>query len=171
MTPALNSALAITDRLGVRLWLEDGDRLRFRCGPAGFPDSVRAVLRDQKPELVDLLKVHPRPDPPSVRFIATNLDWVHSSGLSSTHLTGVRLHGRPYYRLTPAVYFHLEAKAVALFDQLDEATTLDLCNQMAKQLEWVEAYYRPDQLERAKLQPGPLPTIAADAWFAPADGE
>ena len=163
MIAALEPALAACDDLGITIRMEAG-KLIWRAGDAGFPDDVRAALRQHRAALAAVLTDHPRPDPDPVLFVARNLD-VAAYPLDLTRtVPAVWSAGRPYYRLTPRVWVwlaqavdHLAAGPQGAPPGFNVAEAADLvANRLGR---WVGAHYRPDQIRRAVRLARPLPEL------------
>jgi hypothetical protein len=166
MTPALESALAACDDCGISLrYAGDGDRIIYRAGDGIEPDGLRDQLRELRPELVEVLRSNPRPDPDPVAFVARNLDVDLWPFYLVPTTQAVWRGDRPYHRLTPRVWVWLvlavESKlggkpGSLLARELDYEPATDRVHELGR---WVAEHFRPDQIARAMQRRQPLPTL------------
>lgn len=163
MSPALDAALAECDELNITLTVV-GDKVTFRAGDHGLSDSLRSRLVAVRPELVEYVSAHGRPDPDPVTFVSRTLEVYRVPLFLVAAVSAVHIGTRPYYRLTPRVWHWLclavERRAEV---SVGNPTATAECQAAAVLLadlgRWIDAHYRPDQIRRAVRLPPSLPHI------------
>lgn len=146
MSPSLEDALSKFDALGGRLWITAEGRIGFAV--PDLPESIRSTFGERREELLTLLRAHQRPVPDTVLFVADNLDtWEVPFGMAVSTTT-VHYGNRPYHRLTPKLWFHLNHAVGRLPRNDPNRAAADSI--LAELSGWIELHYRPDQIERAE---------------------
>lgn len=169
ISPQVEQILSDCDRLNVRLCLGATGGIRCLVDGGSIGDDLREKITANRSDVLAVLKSSTVTEPDPILFVSRNLDLRTLDPECSRYSTGVHFGNRPFWQLTPRVYWAILRLCDQHFRQPDGLfpaenpvyrQALDFTDQMRR---YVESHFRPDQIDRAFRLAEPLPSVRPKA--------